>query len=240
MNRRIVAAVVAGILALLGAVILVGYVNGAEERALADLDPVAVLVVTAPITQGTPAEEIAASVATNQLPVTAVGPGAVADLARLSGLVAITDLEPGEQVLAGRFASPQELVKFGGIPVPEGVHQVTIPLDSPRVVGGTVTPGDLVGVFVSLSDGRTHLILHKILVLRVEGGKTPAAAEGAAADPDAAAKSSEGTTVTLALNAPDAEKVVFGTEHGTVWLSLVDPTTPEGGTRIVDPGNIYE
>lgn len=55
MNRRLVSAIAAGVLAILGAVLLVSYVNNADSRAMADMDPVEVLVVSAPIAQGTPA-----------------------------------------------------------------------------------------------------------------------------------------------------------------------------------------
>jgi pilus assembly protein CpaB len=45
--------------------------------------------------------------------------------------------------------------------------------------------------------------------------------------------------VTLALNAHDAETVVFGQEHGTLWLSLETEGVETGGTRVIDPGTIY-
>lgn len=239
MNRRVAAVVVAVVLALLGSVLLISYVNGAEERAMAELDPVSVLVATRPIAKGTPADSLGELVETKELPSAAAGPAAVTELWELGSKVAVTDLQPGEQVLAGRFASRQSLVEFGGIPAPKGFHQVTIPLDSPRLVGGTVTPGDTVGVFISL--GGTHLTLHKVFVIRVQGGLTPAPpTEGGADDPAAAPMPEGGAMVTLALTAPDAEKVVFGAEHGSIWLSLEDAATPEDGTRIVDPGNVYE
>ena len=46
--------------------------------------------------------------------------------------------------------------------------------------------------------------------------------------------------VTLALSGPDAEKLVFGAEHGTVWLSKEGAEVPADGTRIVTEGNVYE
>ena len=61
MNRRLVSAIAAGVLAILGAVLLVSYVNNADSRAMANMDPIEVLVVSAPIAQGTPAEEVASS-----------------------------------------------------------------------------------------------------------------------------------------------------------------------------------
>ncbi|MBB1021340.1 Flp pilus assembly protein CpaB [Dietzia sp. E1] len=257
MTRRVVAAVAAAILALLGAVLLISYVSNADERAMARMDPVEVLVVAAPIAQGTPAEQIETLVRTEQLPSASVVPGTAGSLAELSGLVAVTDLQPGEQLLAARFAAPESLEPFGGIPVPEGLHQITIPLDSPRVAGGTVTPGDLVGVFASLEIDEvavTHLMLDKILVTRVQGGLTPApsaAADttsteeaandaGSGQDPAAAPVHEGGAMVTLAVNARDAETIVFAAEHGSIWLSIVHPDASADGSRIVNPGNVFQ
>lgn len=239
MNRRVVAVAVAVLLALLGAVLLLRYVSAADERAMADLQPVSVLVATAPITEGTPASALGELVEMRELPATAVGPNSVTDLRELGTMVAATDLAAGEQLLAGRFASLQSLQQFGGIPAPEGFHQVTVPLNSSRVVGGTITPGDTVGVFATIGD-QTHLLLHKILVLRVQGGLSPSASEeNDSTDPADAPVHEGGVMVTLALTAPDAEKVVFAGENGAIWLSLEDSATPEDGTRIVNPGNVY-
>lgn len=239
MTRRLVSAIAAGVLAILGAVLLVSYVNNADSRAMADLDPIEVLVVSAPIAQGTPAEEIAASVTTQSLPRKAVGPNPVRSLAEIAGRVAVTDLQPGEQLLSARFVTRQSLERFGGIPVPDGYHQVTIPLDASRVVGGTVTPGDVVGVFVTLGDGTTHFALRKILVTRVQGGLGATQPEEGAENPDAAPVPEGGAMVTMALTTDQAQTVVFAAEHGTIWLSLEDATTPQDGTGRVDSRNFY-
>jgi pilus assembly protein CpaB len=45
--------------------------------------------------------------------------------------------------------------------------------------------------------------------------------------------------VTLALTAPSAEKVVFGAEHGKIWLSLEPANASVAGTRVVTEKNIY-
>jgi pilus assembly protein CpaB len=45
--------------------------------------------------------------------------------------------------------------------------------------------------------------------------------------------------VTLALGAKAAEAVVFGQEHGKVWLSLEPAGADTGGTTVIDNGNVY-
>ncbi len=242
MNRRAVAIVAAVLLAVLGAVVLISYVNNADQRAMADMEPVTVLVATGPIAEGTPTEALGELVAAENIPAAAVGPGAVTDLAELDGLVAVTTLQPGEQILAGRFADPASILRPGEIPAPPDLHQVSIPLAAPRVLGGTLTPGATVGVFISKGNpqNETHLVLHKILVLRVQGGITPPSDAESDADPAAAAMPDGGMIVTLAVNARDAETIVFGAEHGTIWLSVEGPEVPQEGTRIVTPGNVYQ
>lgn len=242
MNRRVVAIVAAVLLAVLGAVVLISYVNNADQRAMADMEPVSVLVATGPIGEGTPAEALGELIATESIPAAAVGPGAVTELAELDGLVAVTTLQPGEQILAGRFADPASILRPGEIPAPPDLHQVSIPLAAPRVLGGTLTPGATVGVFISKGDpqSETHLVLHKILVLRVQGGMAPPSDAETTEDPAAAAMPDGGMIVTLGVNARDAETIVFGAEHGTIWLSVEGLEVPQDGTRIVTPGNVYE
>ena len=46
--------------------------------------------------------------------------------------------------------------------------------------------------------------------------------------------------VTLALDAPSAERLVFAAEHGTIWLSLEPSDAPDGATKIVTGENIYQ
>ena len=45
--------------------------------------------------------------------------------------------------------------------------------------------------------------------------------------------------ITLAVTAAEAEAVVFGIEHGTVWLSLEPEGADTSGTEVIHPGNIY-
>jgi pilus assembly protein CpaB len=45
--------------------------------------------------------------------------------------------------------------------------------------------------------------------------------------------------VTVALPARDVELVVFGMEHGTVWLALEPEGADLSDTRIVTQGNVY-
>ena len=39
--------------------------------------------------------------------------------------------------------------------------------------------------------------------------------------------------VTLAVNSHNAETIIYGAEHGTLWLSLEPPDAVMSGTRVV-------
>jgi pilus assembly protein CpaB len=71
-------------------------------------------------------------------------------------------------------------------------------------------------------------------------GATPAPAPAEDGTETAAAgMPASSLMVTLAVPAKDAETVVFGMEHGTLWLSLETTGDDNGGTRVLDQGSIY-
>ncbi len=240
MRRRLLAALAALVLAATGTVVLLAYVRGADARALAGVQTVDVLVVDRPVAEGTPGEELAELVRTERLPAKAAVPGAVTDLDELAGRVATVDLQPGEQLLAARFAAPVDLSVPGTVAPPEGAAEVSLLLEPQRAVGGRLAAGDTVGVHVSL-DGQTHAVLSRVLVTQVQGAPVAVTdGEGTDTASSGGAAPSASLMVTLGLRPEAAEAVVFGMEHGTVWLSLepegVDPT----GTEVLTRGNVYD
>ena len=248
MRRRLLAATVALLLAAAGAVVLLAYVRGADARALAGTRTVDVLVVDQAIPEGTPGEEVADLVRTERLPTKAAVEGGITDLAQLAGQVATADLQPGEQLLAVRFAAPEDLAVPGTVPPPPGASEVSILLEPQRAVGGRLAAGDEIGVYVSMkleneagkTVGTTHATLHGALVTQVQGAPAPA---GEDADTETVSSGGAAPTgsllVTVALPARDAELVVFGMEHGTVWLTLEPEGADLDDTRIVTQGNVY-
>jgi pilus assembly protein CpaB len=136
----------------------------------------------------------------------------------------VTELYPGEQVLHTRFAAADEVPETQ---VPADHHEITIQLPAARVIGGYVSAGDTVGLFVS-SDDETRQLLHKVLVTHVEGGAVPGNSEDAESGESAA----ETLLVTLAVDAADAPLIVNAAEFHGVWLSLEPADAPEDSTTI--------
>ena len=240
MKRRLIAAVAALLLAGIGAVVLTSYVRGADARAMAGMQTGKVLVVTAMVPKGTSAEALDSLVTMKTFPVKAVASGSVTSLTSIVGQVSTVDLQPGEQLLGSRFVDPATLEDPNVIKVPPGMQQLSVAMDRPKMLGGLLVPGSTVGVFVSLPaadevPAQTHLVLDKVLVTKVGDavlptGDAPAGAEAA----------TETVLVTFAVMAPDAEKIVFGSEHGRLWLSLQPADASNSGTDIVTPENVYE
>lgn len=280
MIRRVVAALAAVILAAVGVVLVVSYANRADERALEGMETTEVLVALEHISAGTEAVALEDRVELRPVPQAFVVDGAVTDLQDLEGQVTTAELAEGEQLHRARFATPEELRARGDVELPDeaaDLHQVTVALDRARALGGNVTAGDTVGVFMSfdisgtegyvlLPDGTivreeadedaegtaapeggaqvttTHLTLHKVLVARVEGGYV--AAQGDTEDEGQGAQDS--VDVTLALEAPEAEQLVYAMEFGSVWLSFEPETADEDGTGVVvvtipnEARNVYQ
>jgi pilus assembly protein CpaB len=124
-------------------------VRGAEERALAGEEVVGVLVVDRAIAAGATVDEIAGSTRLEQVPAKVRVEGALSDLSMMTGMVAGTDLLPGEQVTSARLAEAEALMIHQAIEAPEGTVRVTVSLSPERAVGGQVMPGDTVGVIAS-------------------------------------------------------------------------------------------
>lgn len=253
MNRKVIGIIMAVLLAAVGTFGIVRYVQAADERALAGQESVDVLVVQEAVAKGTPAEALRDRVATEKVPAKVRADDAITDLSKLEGKVALVDLVPGEQVVAARFGTQEVLALQSGVEVPDGLHQVTIKLAPERAVGGQLRAGDLVAVTATFdpflangADGNdtpnsSHILLHKVLVTNVVSDSAPAQAEDEEEGTQTRSSRPEGQAyyVTLALDAPSVERVVFAAEEGRVWLSMEPEDAPEDGTRIQTRNDIY-
>ncbi|WP_258933496.1 RcpC/CpaB family pilus assembly protein [Nesterenkonia pannonica] len=159
----------------------------------------------------------------DDVPAATVVQGALTSLEDVSGEVTITALYPGEQLVPGRFARPEDLEPDDEVQAPEGYHQITVQLPTTRVIGGHLAAGDTVGFFVSAGETETQLTLQKVLVTRVQGGVSVVEDEEGNETTEAAADS---LMVTLAVEAPDAKLVAHAAEFHGIWLSLEPDDAP--------------
>ena len=257
MKSRLLAGIAALVLAVVGAILVVSYAQGADSRAVQGLQPVTVLVVSKAVPAGTPVAALKASVSSQELPGKAVTKSALQNLDGLAGKVTAVDLLPGEQLVAERLIAPEELRTSGSVQIPAGLQEVSFQLEPQRVVGGRLVPGDHVGIFISFKSGgleakpekeTTQLTIHKVLVTAVQ--RAPVATPAAQSSADGATAPAEDTSLptgslllTVAVNDVDAGKIVYASEFkdsASIWLSKEPLNAKDSGPTVMEGSKVYK
>ncbi|UZX04102.1 pilus assembly protein CpaB [Arthrobacter sp. CDRTa11] len=257
MKSRLLGGLAALVLAVVGAILLFVYVQGAAARAQAGLEPVNVLVITERVPVGTKISELTGKVKSEAIPKSAVPEGALESLDGQDGKVTAVGLEPGEQLLAARLVDPRDLVP-GTVPVPDGMEEVTFLLTPERILGGRLEAGDTVTVYSSFETEdavgadssvppeirgwkqSTGLLFHDVLVTAVQKA---APETKSSSDPNSSGKAVEmpngSAFITVARSDADAAKMVFGAEFGTLWLAKQTDTTAKTDPPVTTFGGLY-
>jgi len=232
----IIAAVV---LAILAAVLVFLYTKGADQRVLADQQPVDVLVSSALIPQGMSLGDAVSGGLAEQTQV----PGAMNPAGSIAGatpensaLLALNDVTPGQILLSDNFAA--QLPDTTSIPVPDGQIAVSFTLADPERVGSFVRPGSEVVIFDTSASGEsglvTRVLLDRVLVLAVgdstESGATNA--DGTTAAPSA--------LLTVGVDQAQAEKLIQAIRTGSLYLGLPGAGTDVVKSQGVGDGNLFE
>jgi pilus assembly protein CpaB len=236
-------------LAIVGALLIIFYAQGADQRALQTLQTVDVLVVKDAIPAGTPVDTMTASLVVEKVPIAGVSDTALSTLDNKAGTVSAVDLVPGEQLLAERLVPPADVSAAGAVEVPAGFQEVSFQLEPQRVAGGRINPGDHVGIALSFAAGAykpntaaetTQLTLRKVLVTVVQGAAS--AEKPAEGDTDV-----HNTTVppgafiiTVAVSDIDANKIIFASEFGTLWLTKEPLDAQDNGPKIERKEVVYK
>ena len=117
---EIVLLAVAVVVAILGASMVVLYVNGQSSKASANEDLVKVLTATGEISTGESATQAQSEgkFALTKVPRSSVVPGAVTSIDTMGAQVALAPIFPGEQILAVKFGTTAAATQT--LPVPKG------------------------------------------------------------------------------------------------------------------------
>lgn len=249
MNRRLLAILVAVVLAAVGCLAVVAYVRKADQRALAGREAVWVLIATRRIPAGTAGSEIRDGNYTERvaMPAATVPDGAVDRIDdQLAALHLTADLQASQLVLRGAFGESTSV--NGGLALPEGRLAVSVEMTAAARVAGYVRPGSKVAIFdtftVRAGKGRvpagarltdnydynhaTRVLLPRVEVIGVgERGTSSAATSTPAGDePTEEGTAKAGTTllVTVAATQEEAEKIIHASLTGTLSLALLDDT----------------
>ena len=250
MSRRITTISAALVLALLGTLLVVVYVGRADARALDGVQTVTVLVAKEPLKKGqTLASAKAAGLLAEEMLPRKVVPAAALTTVQAAdeALVFANDVTPGEVIQRPRLVAnvepPDKLV------IPAGKLAVTVRLEDPARVSSFVEVGSDIAVFDSYNvfegneggswtpsgdrladqpqaNKATRVLLPRVEVLAVgrsfTEGAPPPPADDAASGTTAPAEDKTLTLITVAVDQREAEKLIHGTQTGTLYLGLLD------------------
>ncbi len=241
--KRVLPIILAVILAVIAAGIVFFYTRGAEQRVLDEQQPVAVLVTTGTIPVGLPLGDAVAGglVESTQVPSTMAPTGAISAVTpENTALVALTTVNPGQILLTSNFVA--ELPQVEAVPVPDGMIAIAITLGDPQRVGNFVRPGSQVVMFDTYAGGEgggtvTRVLLPNVTVIAVGDATT----SSTVTNPDGSAGAqAPSALLTLALTQADAEKVIYASQSGSLYLGLLGEGTQiqtSGGTT---DGNLFD
>jgi pilus assembly protein CpaB len=246
MQSRVLAILIAVVLALVATVALVVYVNGADRRAIAGQKPVYVLVAKETIKRGTSGvvAENAEQIVREAVPSSSVVEGAVKSFDQLRNRFAAVDIIKGEQLLLKRWVGSVDVAGRDLLPIPEDRQALSIGLDLQQQVAGFITPGDKVGMLVTMpttgDEDTTQFVLQNVPVLAV--GTTAlsnAAAQGGGGRVNQGKGSQSLTAVTLAIKKEHVQNVVHAVQQGSIYLTLMPPNAePAAKTPPVDDKSV--
>jgi pilus assembly protein CpaB len=248
MQSRVLAILVAVVLALVATAALVVYVNGADRRAIANQQPVKVWVAAKAIKAGTSGVNAKNTglIAQVEMPKKNAVKGAVLALSQIQAKRAAVDIVEGEQLLQSRWVGAQEVSGRGLLPIPDDHQALAIGLDLTRQVAGFVTPGDSVSMVLSMKRPgrggdveRSQFLLQNIQVLAVGAtALSNASTQGGGGRVSQGKSSQNVTAITLSIPEGQVERVVYAAEHGSIYLTLMplqaDDAPPSDGVTADD------
>jgi pilus assembly protein CpaB len=247
-GRRIVLLAAAALIAALGTVLVYTYAKNADDRALADQTPVTVLVAKDEIPAGTPVTQAIENgdLEQTEVPRATAIDGAMTSIEPIKEQVALTTIFPNQQLSTQMFG--KTLAASQTLPIPIGNIAVSFQFTDPARVAGFVKPGSDVVVFLTIADQgqqeATRVLLPKALVIGV--GPTTAApqpadgAEDGISSEDAANEEQiPRALLTLALTDKEAAKLVYGSQHGTLYLGLLNDKSKVTQELSVSPQNLF-
>lgn len=222
MGRRLALLLVAVLVAAVGTTLVFLYVKTADDRAIADQQPVTVLVAKVAIPAGTRVLDAAnsGSFQSTEVPALAVAPGALSSIEPVKDFVALAPVFPGQQLLTGMFGATA--AASSSIAIPPGQIAMSFQFGDPQRVAGFVQPGSNVVIMLTSSLGggqsSTRVLLPKATVIAVGPTTVTPPADAAQANPEVLPRA----LLTLALTQQDAEKLVFASGNGTLYLGLLN------------------
>lgn len=250
MTRRILAITIAIVLAALGTAGGLFLVVSADSRAQARLtDAVTVAIATKRIPVGTTGAKVISEkmVRYERMPKAAVPQDAISEIdAERTKLVVTSNIAVGQMLLAANFGDVSKVTS--GLPLPEGKMAVTVETSAPEQVAGYVQAGSQVTIFltydlIDTKGAKTNIQRTRVLLPRVE--VLAVGTYQQARNPTSSSTSTTSTNragsllLTVAVDQSEAERLIEGLNHGTLYLGLLTDSvtvSPGSGVDNTDSG----
>ncbi|MDH4144277.1 MAG: RcpC/CpaB family pilus assembly protein [Acidimicrobiia bacterium] len=214
--------------------------SAAVEQPIEDTRTTQVLTVTADIQAGVSANSstLLSAVTLQEVPLTAVASDAIDSVEKLQALGDVKLVDPvaiGTPLTESMFAALTFNQAIESVETPPGLLRMTFNIESQRVLGGNLRPGDHIAVIASYTDPTrlSHIVLSNVLVTRFEGDNAGLVAEQANTEAVAAAQRGS-YVVTVAVDAPSAEKLTHVLEYGKMWLAAQPADANLDGIAVQD------
>lgn len=239
MDRRKVLLAVAAVVAAVGTLIVFVYVRGADTRAADEFNAVPVLKAVKVIEVG---ESVSDAQAAGKIEEARVGegdrlPDALTTLDAINGQIAQTAINPGEQIIASKFAAAP--ASASTLTIPKNLIAVSANLTDTGRVAGFVNPGDKVVIFLTRSTTWTKTLLTDIPVIGV-GTTTVVAKTTTDATGAQTTEQLPRTLFTLGVTQEQAQKIMFAAGSGELSFGLVNGESDVVKTKTVDEGNLFK
>ncbi len=213
------------IAAVIAAIALLVYLNHYRNSVNAKNAPIQVLVAKSLIQKGTPGNIVGTTdlYQITSIPKSQVESGAFVDPATLSGKVATRDIYPGQQLTAADFGPAGNSLTDQ---LARDQRAVVVKLDSPQQVGGQITAGSHVDVWVAFN-GQAANGVSRPIVRELYQNMTVLNA------------SANNGNVTLAATSRQAGTLIFAAQNATIWLVL-RPTVGSTDSKppVISVGNL--
>jgi pilus assembly protein CpaB len=248
LTRRAILLISAIIVAALGTTLVFLYVSKANDRALANQNPVRVLVAKSQISPGTTIDQAAAAGALEErsMPKASVVQGALSDVVAIKGEVALTTIYPGQQIVTTLFGATAAAAGTSDLAIPQGDIALSMQFGDPARVAGFVQPGSHVAVFLTASgtasgsntngNDFTRILLPDALIVAVGPTTITPPQNGAAVNPEQLPRA----ILTLALPQRDAQKLVYGSTKGALYLGLLDDKSKISRGTVTSLANLFK
>jgi pilus assembly protein CpaB len=234
---KIIAVIVALVLAVAATVAIFLYVQGIEQRAFEDAELVEVLVAQEPIPEGTSAAAAsdAGLIVRGTIPRANVPTGPVLSLEDIEGLVARDAIPANEVLVQERWVDPTVVATT--LEIPEGFEALSVQVAIPPGVAGFISAGDRVSLIATIEqpdaaaedaddedvdadatpdaeDVISRYLLQGIEVLAIGQPQV---------EDEETGQPSSAVLLTIALEPQDAERVVFAIENAALYFTLLPP-----------------